>query len=165
MRVAMAVVLALAVAFVGWTAVRMLGELNDLRGGRESGEQAMAAARAMAPDLLSYNHATIEEDLKRAEALTTGALTARYRELRASLVPRVTEQRTVQEVSVAGAAVESATPDRVAVLLFVNMGTVKQAPGSAEPRHQVIQNRVRFVMVKSGSRWLVGDLSTLLGSA
>ncbi|WP_431904143.1 hypothetical protein [Nonomuraea sp. bgisy101] len=165
MRVALAAVLAVAVAFLGWTSLRMGGELEHLRGGRAAGEQAMVAARALAPDLLSYNYRTIEDDLNRAQALTTGELTRRYQELRRSLVPRAIEQRTVQEVSVAGAAVQDATPDRVSVLLFVNMGTTKQAQGDAEPRQQVIQNRVRFVMVKDGSRWLVGDLSTLVGSS
>ncbi|MFE3447751.1 hypothetical protein ACFXJ8_02350 [Nonomuraea sp. NPDC059194] len=164
MRIAIAAVLAVAVAFVGWVSLRMHGELDELRGGRAAGEQAMAAARTLAPDLLSYNYRTIDDDLDRAQALTTGELTHRFTELRTSLVPRATEQRTVQEVTVAGAAVQDATPDRVSVLLFVNMGTTKQAHGDAQPRQQVIQNRVRFVMVKDGSRWLVGDLSTLVGS-
>ncbi|MGV9301730.1 hypothetical protein ACWDLG_00005 [Nonomuraea sp. NPDC003727] len=165
MRVVMAAMLAAAVTFLGWVSLRMHGELSELREGRAAGEQALAAARALAPDLLSYNYRTIEDDLTRAQALTTGELAGRYQELRRSLVPRATEQRTVQEVSVAGAAVQDATPDRVSVLLFVNMGTTKQAQSDAEPRQQVIQNRVRLVMVKDGSRWLVGDLSTLVGSS
>ena len=60
---------------------------------------------------------------------------------------------------------ERAEPGRVEVLLFVNTGTVKKIAGKEEPQQQVSQNRARFVMVEQGSRWLVAELSTLLGTA
>ena len=70
----------------------------------------------------------------------------------------------MQQATVAGAGVESVGSDRVEVLLFMNMSTVRTLPGEKEPRQQVSQNRASFVMVKKDSRWLVAELSTLLGS-
>jgi Mce-associated membrane protein len=80
-------------------------------------------------------------------------------------VAKAKAQRTVQTAAVAAVAVERAEPGRVEVLMFVNTGTVKKITGKAEPRQQVSQNRARFVMIKQGSRWLVADLSTLIGTA
>lgn len=160
--IALLAALVIGLAAVVWV---MWSDLRNLRDGQAAGAEAMAAAKAVAPDLLSYNYRTIEQDLARAGEHTTGALTEQYKQLTANLVSTAKAQKTVQTVAVAGAAVERAEPDRVEVLLFVNTGTVKQLPGDAEPRQQVSQNRARFVMVRKDSRWLVEDLSTLLGTA
>ncbi|MED7927694.1 hypothetical protein SMD20_25765 [Nonomuraea sp. LP-02] len=139
--------------------------LRDLREADAAGDSAMAAARQVAPQLLSYDYRTIEQDLARAGGHTTGELTRHYKELATSLVTRAKAEKIVRTAAVAGAAVESASPDRVEVLLFVNMGTVRQVPGQSGPQQQVAQNRARLVMVRQGERWLAADLSTLLGSA
>ncbi|GAA3121076.1 hypothetical protein GCM10010466_10000 [Planomonospora alba] len=153
-----AVALALAVA-VGV----MLADLGRLRADEEAGRQALAAARSVAPDMLSYDYRTIEQDLARAAGYATGELTEHYRRLSATLAPSARRQRTVQSATVAGAAVESAGPDRAEVLLFVNMSTSRTPSGEEAPRRRVSQNRARFVMVKQDGRWLVAGLSTLLG--
>ncbi|MEU6720900.1 hypothetical protein ABZ897_56400 [Nonomuraea sp. NPDC046802] len=140
-------------------------DLRNLRDADVARVQALAAAKEAAPDLLSYDYRTVEEDLARAGRHTTGELTKHYKELTTSLVSRAKAQKIVQTVAVAGAGIERAEPDRVEVLLFVNTGTVKEIPGKAEPQQQFTQNRARFVMVWQDERWLVADLSTLLGTA
>nr|WP_260407985.1 hypothetical protein [Planomonospora venezuelensis] len=143
----------------------MLTDLGRLRSHETAGREALAVARSVAPDMLSYDHRTIEEDFARAGGYTTGELTGHYRLLLTTLGPRARQQRAVQSATVTGAAVESARPDRVEVLLFVNMSTVKAVPGEEKPRRQVSQGRARFVMARQDSRWLVAGLSTLLGDA
>ncbi|MFC4013298.1 hypothetical protein ACFOY2_39145 [Nonomuraea purpurea] len=140
-------------------------DLRNLRDADVARVQALAAAKEAAPDLLSYDYRTVEEDLARAGRHTTGELTKHYEELTTSLASRAKAQKIVQTVAVAGAGIERAEPDRVEVLLFVNTGTVKEIPGKAEPQQQFTQNRARFVMVWQDERWLVADLSTLLGAA
>lgn len=140
-------------------------DLRGMRAGEAAGAEAVAAARTIAPDLLSYDYRTIEQDLARAGEHTTGALAEHYRQLSGTLVAKARAEKTVQTAAVAGAAVMHAEPGRVEVLLFVNMGTVKQVPGKAEPQQQVSQNRAKLVMIKKDSHWLVEDLSTLLGTA
>lgn len=139
--------------------------LRDLRESETAGAEALTAARTYAPDMLSYDYRTIEADLVRARGYSTGALADHYRELTRVLAPTVKRQQTVQQAVVAAAAVESAAPDRVQVLLFMNMGTTKVLPGEKQPQKQVVQNRARFVMVRSEGHWLVSELSTLIGNA
>ncbi|SEH00269.1 Mce-associated membrane protein [Nonomuraea solani] len=139
--------------------------LRDLRDANAAGAAAMAVAKEVAPDLLSYDYRTVEEDLARAGTYTTGELTRHYKELTTTLVSKVKEQKIVQTIAVAGVGVERAEPGRVEVLLFVNTGTVKEIPGKEGLQQQFTQNRARFVMVRQDSRWLVADLSTLLGTA
>lgn len=154
-----AVVLSLAAAVLV-----MFADLSRLRGDEVAGQEALVTARSVAVDMLSYDYRTIEQDFARARVYTTGDLTQSYRRLTEALVPTARKQRTVQQATVAGAAVESAAPDRVEVLLFMNMGVVKTLPGDRQPRRQVSQSRARLVMVKKDSHWLVAELSTLLGN-
>ncbi|GIH91348.1 hypothetical protein ACFFMN_10130 [Planobispora siamensis] len=158
-----AVTLAVVALVLAGVAGFMFADLQRLRSGEEAGRQALEAARSAAPDMLSYDYRTIEQDLARAAGYTTGALTGHYRRLAGSLAPEAKRQRAVQSATVTGAAVESAGPDRVDVLLFVDMSTVRETPGE-EPRRQVSQSRARLTMVKTDSRWLVSELSTLLGN-
>ncbi|GAT66387.1 h domain protein [Planomonospora sphaerica] len=156
------VLTAVALVLAGAVGV-MLVDLDRLRADEEAGREALAAVRSVASDMLSYDHRTIEQDLARAAGYATGELTEHYRRLSTTLSPTARRQQAVQSVTVSGAAVESAGSDRVEVLLFMNVSTVKTPAGEKAPRRQVSQSRARFVMVKKGSRWLVAELSTLLG--
>ncbi|GAA5088774.1 Mce-associated membrane protein [Thermocatellispora tengchongensis] len=153
----------LAVTLGGVVAVAY-ANLRWLRESDSAGAEAMATARSVAADMLSYDYRTVEADLARAQGYTTGELAGHYRTLARSLAPQARKERAVQQASVVAAGIESAEPDRVRVLLFVDMATSKVAPGEREPRQRRELNRARFVMVKQDSRWLVAELSTLLGS-
>ncbi|GLW10513.1 hypothetical protein Misp01_56410 [Microtetraspora sp. NBRC 13810] len=165
-RLFKATVALLTLVVLGLAGVAIVGyaNLRWMRASDAAGTEALATARAVAVDMLSYNHATIEEDLARAESYTTGELTDHYQRLSETLVPSAKRQQAVQQASVVDAAVEAAEPDRVRVVLFVNMSVTRVVSGEPEPRTEASQSRARFVMVKEDSRWLVAELSTLLGS-
>jgi Mce-associated membrane protein len=165
MRTFTVILLGVLVAAAAVLVPTMWFDLRDLRAADAAGGEALAAAKQVAPDLLSYDYRSIEEDLARATRHTTGELTDHYKELTTSLVSKAKTQKTVQTVAVAGAGVERAARDRVEVLLFVDTVTVKEIPGQGEPRQQVTHNRARFVMVRQDGHWLVSALSTLLGTA
>ncbi|MFC4530341.1 hypothetical protein [Sphaerisporangium dianthi] len=139
--------------------------LRELRESESAAAEALAAARAYAPDMLSYDYRTIEADLARAKGYATGDLADHYGELSRVLVPVVRREQTVQQAAVVAAAVEAATPERVQVLLFMNMGTSKLVPGEKQPQRQVLHNRARFVLIRGQEHWLVSELSTLIGNA
>lgn len=139
--------------------------LRELRQSETAAAEALAAARTYAPDMLSYDYRTIDADLARARGYATGALADHYRELGEVLPPTVKRQQTVQQAVVAAAAVESAAPDRVQVVIFMNLATTKIPAGGTVPLKQVSQNRARFVLVNGDGRWLVSELSTLIGNA
>jgi Mce-associated membrane protein len=140
-------------------------DLRDLRDGDGAAAEAMATAKKVAPAMFSYDYRSVEADLARAGGYTTGELTRHYKELTTSLVSQAKAEKTVRTAAVVDAGVERATPDRVEVLLFVNMVTVKVIPDQDGQQQQVSQNRARFVMVRQDGRWLVAALSTLLGTA
>lgn len=165
MRTFAVVLLGVLVIVAGVLVPTMWLDLRDLRAADSAAAEAMATARRVAPDMFSYDYRTVEKDLARAGAYTTGELTRHYRELTTSLVSKAKAEKTVRTASVVDAGVERATPDRVEVLLFVNMVTVKVVPNQDAPQQQVSQNRARFVMVRQDGRWLVAGLSTLLGTA
>ncbi|MEU4536598.1 hypothetical protein AB0G15_17190 [Streptosporangium sp. NPDC023825] len=163
LAIGLMVAVALALAAAVWI---MFTDLSRLRADETAGREALAAARAVAPDMLSYDYRTIEQDFARAGGYTTGALSLHYRQLARSMAAQARRQKTVQQAAVTGAGVESVESGdfgRVEVLLFMSMSTVKTPEGGKEPRRVVSQNRARFIMVKKDSRWLVSELSTLLG--
>ncbi|WP_433251440.1 hypothetical protein ACQPYK_05945 [Streptosporangium sp. CA-135522] len=153
-----------AVAFALAAAVWVMSaDLGRLRADEAAGQEALTAARQVASDMLSYDYRTIEQDFARAGGYTTGALAQHYRQLATTFAPLARQQRKVQQVTVAGAAVEKVETGRVEVLLFMRTSVMRTAAGEKEPRRQISQNRARLVMVKKDSRWLVAELSTLLG--
>ncbi|MDP4501454.1 hypothetical protein OHA25_00975 [Nonomuraea sp. NBC_00507] len=165
MKTFVIVLLGVLVVVAGVLVPAMWFNLRDLRDADAAGVEAVAVAKKVAPDLLSYDYRSVEEDLVRAGAHTTGELTKHLKDLTTSLVAKAKAQKIVQTIAVAGAGVERAEPDRVEVLLFVNMSTVKEVSGEPKPRHEYFRNRARFVMVRQDSRWLVASLSTLVGTA
>jgi Mce-associated membrane protein len=153
---------ALALSAVIWI---MHTDLSRLRADEEAAREALAAARAVAADMLSYDHRTIEQDFARAGGYTTGALSLHYRELSRTMAAQARREKAVQQAAVTGAGVEAASgrSGRVEVLLFMNISTVKTPGEGREPRREINRNRARFIMIQKDSRWLVAEISTLLG--
>lgn len=157
-------VLAIAAAVLATAVTLSHLELRELRRTEEAAAEALATARSYASVMMSYDHRSIEQDLARAAGHATERLAARYRRLAETLVPEAKRDQAVQQVRVTGAAVESATPERVRVLMLINRTTSKLPPGAKSRRSEVVLGRVRFVMVKGGDgAWRVDELTTLLG--
>jgi Mce-associated membrane protein len=159
------VLLGVLVLVAGVLVPTMWFDLRELRDAEAAGVAALGAAKRMTPGLLSYDYRTVEEDLARAGAHTTGELTGHYKKLRASLVAGVKAQKSVRTAGVVAGSVVSAEPDRVAVLLFVNTDTVKEIPGQDVPERLREKNRIRLVMVRRDTGWMAAEMSTLLGTA
>ena len=138
LAIGLMVAVALALAAAVWI---MFTDLSRLRADETAGREALAAARSVAPDMLSYDYRTIEQDFARASEYTVGALSLHYRQLARSIAPQARRQKTVQQATVTGAGVESVESGgsgRVEVLLFMSMSTVKTPRGGegAPPRRQ-----------------------------
>ncbi|MGC5016172.1 hypothetical protein ACLQ2R_35865 [Streptosporangium sp. DT93] len=163
-RLAIALMAAVALALSGVVWV-MYADLSRLRADDRAAREALATARAVAADMLSYDHRTIEQDFARAGGYTTGALSLHYKELAGSVAAQARREKAVQQAAVTGAGVESASgrSGRVEVLLFMNISTVKIPGEGREPRREINRNRARFIMIQKDSRWLVAEISTLLG--
>ncbi|GAA4577531.1 hypothetical protein [Planotetraspora kaengkrachanensis] len=163
MRRLLVALTALSALFLAVAAVRTGLDLRRIQDGDRSAAEGLAAARALAPDMLSYDYRTIDQDLRRAQSRATGTLVRRYRELAETLPAEARRRRLVQQAVVAAAGVETATPEEVRVVLFVNMTRSSSEPGGDGPEQQVSQGRARLRMVTDGDGWRIADLTTLLG--
>jgi Mce-associated membrane protein len=158
-----AALLVLTVAALAAGLTWLLLDVRRLRDSEAAAAQALTAARSFAGDMMSYDYRTIDRDLGRARDHATGALAGHYRRLATTLAPEAKRVRRVQQAVVAEAGVESAGPDEVRVLVFLNMVTTSAVSRQDTPTQRVSQQRVRLVMVKTPDGWRIADLSTLVG--
>jgi Mce-associated membrane protein len=163
MRRLLIALMTLSAAILAVMVVRTGLDLRRIQDADRSAAAGLAAARTLAPDMLSYDYRTIDQDLRRAQSRATGTLARRYRELAATLPAEARRRQLVQQVVVAAAGVETATPEEVRVLVFVNMTQSSSEPDGDGPEQQVSQGRARLRLVTDGDGWRVADLSTLLG--
>jgi Mce-associated membrane protein len=122
-------------------------------------EQAPQAAERAAAAVLSYDHETIEADIKAAAKFLSGD----YRKDYVDTMEMVSEQAaktkaTVEAEVLASAAMTTGGEDakKVSVLLYVNQTTTSSV--NSEP--SVALNRVRLDMVEVDGSWLVAGITS-----
>jgi Mce-associated membrane protein len=121
-------------------------------------EAGLAAARASATDLLSYDHRRLEADFARAKAHLTGEVARGYEATTAVHVAAAARStRAVVEAQVVEASVVSASRSRVVTLLLVDQRT----RSAASPQPRLDRNQVRLTLAKVGDRWLVSGFDAL----
>src|SRR5690606_7835752 len=99
-RLAPVVALVLAAALAGTAAFGA----HRAAGLTTARADALAAATARVPDLLSYRAASLEEDLDRALAQTTGDFTADYQRILEDAVEPTARKRKISTAAVVSAA-------------------------------------------------------------
>ncbi|MQA84389.1 MAG: hypothetical protein GEV03_07150 [Streptosporangiales bacterium] len=153
--VVVAVVLALALAA---GVLALFFESRRLDALAQARTDALSAARSHATEILSYDYRTLEEDIARAKADTTGEFRQQYtKTASAALTPTATEQKAVVEAQVRGASVVSAGRDQVVVLLFVNQAREREGDSQVK----LDQNRVQMTLTKVDDKWLVSKVEAL----
>lgn len=116
---------------------------------------ATATARSTLEQILSYNHATMTQQLPASQALLTGAFKQEFGEtMNKTIVPLAQKEKTVVKARAYEIGVMSQTDDTVTVQAFVNQARTSDA--QKEP--SIDQNRVIATLTKSGDRWLVSAL-------
>ncbi|MDQ1706076.1 MAG: Mce-associated rane protein [Frankiaceae bacterium] len=123
--------------------------------------EAVAAARQVARDVLSYDYRTIDADIARAKADSTGLFAKQYAQTAAQLLAQAKQARAIVQASPSTPGVVSASHNEVVVLLFVDQASVKQLTGQKTPTTRIDQSRVRMTMSRVHGRWLVSQLNAL----
>jgi len=119
---------------------------------------ALAAARAHAQEILSYDHRTLDADFAKAEAALTGKFKKDYARTTSTVVrPSAEQYKVVVEAEVTAASVVRAGDDRVVALLFVDQTTTSTRLEGPK----VDLNRVRMTLVEQDGKWLVSELDAL----
>jgi Mce-associated membrane protein len=139
---------ALALAVVATLLARSASADADAR------SDALAAAKALVPDLLSYENATLQDDLAHAGALTTGTFGADYRKILKEVVePTATKQGISTQAAVSAAGIISGNRERVVALVFLTQTTTARGNHSA-----VSGSRVEVIMEREGDTWKIAGL-------
>lgn len=118
---------------------------------------ALAAAKERVPELLSYDAATLDDDLSRAHAQTTGSFADDYGKILDDVVrPNAAERKISTAAKVSAAGVVSGGRERVVVLLFLTQTTTSGAKDSS-----VSGSRVEVTMEPAGDGWKIAGLKPL----
>jgi Mce-associated membrane protein len=115
---------------------------------------ALAAAQTRVPDLLSYDKATLDDDLGRALDQTTGSFTDDYEQILTDVVEPTAQRRGIStHASISAAGVVSGDRNEVVVLLFLTQTTTAKGD-----RSSVSGSRVEVTMERSGDDWKIAGL-------
>lgn len=147
-----AIALALSLALLAATLVTTR---DDPQERPRAANAAVATARSTLERILSYNHATMTQQLPASQALLTGSFKTEFGEtMTKTIVPLAQKDKSVVKARVYEAGVMSQTDGTVTVQAFVNQA--KTSDAQKEP--SIDQNRVIATMTKVGNRWLVSGL-------
>jgi Mce-associated membrane protein len=149
-----------------WTLVVAVGAaavwLNLAAGNASSTDKArtegLAAARANAEQILSYDYRNLDKHFAAVKKRLTGKFSSEYARTSSQVVaPLATKYHAVVTAKVQAASVVSASGSEVTSLLFVNqMSQNDKAQGTL-----VDENRVRMTVKKVHGTWKVSDVKAL----
>ncbi|MGH3970332.1 MAG: RDD family protein [Mycobacterium sp.] len=122
------------------------------RGSQRTREEISAQGPKIVADMLTYAPKTLHDDFARAQSLTTDKYRGQLVEQQQSVEKG---HPAVNEYWVTNSAVLSATPDRAAMLLFM-----QGHRGGEQDRYITATVRVSFVK-GANQRWLVDDLAVV----
>ena len=152
-----AVILGALVVVLAATVLWEILQTMNANAATTAGQNAENQARSAAQTILSYDYRTLNSNMTKAEALTTGTFRQQYEADAPRLLGLAKQAQGVVTANVWQAGIVSASPSQVTVLLFVDQTTTQ----SSNQTPQLSQNRVKMVMQKVGGTWLVSQLQAL----
>lgn len=151
---ALLVLLVLLLVAASVLSVLLLGRLSDRRALERAREDAVAAGRQAIVNLDSISAATVERDMDRVLAGSTGTFKDQFERSRDDLQKLVVANKTISSGTVLSAGVVSA--DTVsATLLIAAERSIKDA---SNPQGATVHDRWRVYLEKRDGRWLVAKL-------
>jgi Mce-associated membrane protein len=146
------VVAALAVALI--LSLLALGSRDAQASSRTS---ALAAARTYAVQLASYNYRDLEGGFAIVAADSTPSFRRSFTESSDALKTTLTQYKATADASVVSAGLVSSDPSRAVALVFLT----QRIANSTQPKPTTDRSQVEITMVRSGSRWLIDQVTLL----
>ncbi|BBZ78816.1 hypothetical protein MANY_41530 [Mycolicibacterium anyangense] len=141
----------LALPLLAFALAVVVGILKWLGPDDASGQTAVVAAAEATTALLSYQPATVDQDLDKATDRLTGSFRAAYAALtKDTVIPDAKRRQITAVATVPGAAEVSAGHGHAVVLVFVNQTTIV---GDGAPTNT--NSSVRVTLDRVGGRWLI----------
>lgn len=156
-RIGTAAVLAAAVVGVGVGDGILSAQASGNTATQADRAAATAAAKTEMAQILTYNYKTINADLARAVADTTGEFNGQLSVMAGEIAPLATQQQTVTKAAVPVAAAVGSSANQVTVLVFADQSTTNKQ----QPKAQVSDDQLRVTMQKVKGRWLVEQFKAL----
>jgi Mce-associated membrane protein len=149
----LAVLLVLAVA-----AAVTFGVLLGRRAAADhAGAQALATARAYAVTLTSYDYRHLDRNFADVLDGATGEFKDEYAGAGRALRRLITQAKATAKGNVLAAGIQSESPDRVEVLVFVDQSITN----ASTPAPRLDRTRVLMTLTPHDGRWLVDKLELL----
>ena len=146
--------LLVALAALATTTILFGVRANHLQQATSARTQALAAARADAVVIASYDYRKLDAYFNSVKTIATGSFAKQYTKANTTLRGILTQSKAVVKAKVIGAGVESSTDRRAVVVLFVDQSVV-----NASGAPQTDRSRMLMTLQKSAGRWMVSDLA------
>ncbi len=150
-RLAVGGLVALLIVTTG-AAISFAWKLKNRDDLARASDEALAAARTYAVALTSIDAAHTDQDFTAVRSGATGDFARMYDESAQKLKPLLVQAKSVSKGRVVGAGVQSASTDRVVVVLFVDA----EITNVTFPTPRVDRNRITMTMEHVDGRWLAG---------
>jgi Mce-associated membrane protein len=154
-RVLLLTVLGLAAAAAVLAAVLLAIELQDAPDEEARRQEILQAARQQGVNITTLDHRSVERDLQRVLALSTGNFRAEFEAGTKDLTDLVVENKAVSTGEVLEAGIVTADSDSARVLVVAD-STVSN---STTEEQQVRHYRMQLDLVRRGDRWLTSALT------
>ena len=122
---------------------------------------ALNAAARITRDILSYDYRTIDRDLARARAETTGAFASQYAAAATQLRLQALATHAIVQARVRDTGIVSADTNHVVILVFADQVSVTRLKAAQVPTTRLIPSAVQMTLTHTGGRWRVSALSAL----
>jgi Mce-associated membrane protein len=147
------VVVGLVVAALVYVALRLRHD-DATASARKSG---LAAARAYALDIATYDYKTLDQDFGRVTSHATPAFKQKFDQSSAALRDLLVKYQAHATGTVLAGGVESASTSRVVAVLFVD----QTVTNTNDKQPAVNRNRLEVTVEHHGGRWQIADVKLL----
>ncbi len=147
--------LALGVVAAAVVVVMLAMRLEDASAEDQRREDILQAARQQGVNITTLDHRTVDEDLGRVLALSTGAFREEFEAGTKDLTDLVVENKAVSTGEVLAAGIVTADSDSARVLVVADSTVSNTTSEEQQVRHY----RMQLDLVRSGNRWLTSGLT------
>jgi Mce-associated membrane protein len=141
--------------------VLLVGKVSSTTDENAARHGALRAAAGLARDILSYDYRTIDRDLARARADTTGEFAGQYASAAAELRSEARRTQAIVQARVRDTGIVAATGDQVVVLVFADQVSITRTAAAVSPTTRVIPSAVQLTLTRDGDRWRVSALTAV----
>ena len=160
-QVLLLVLLVLAVAGCVVAAAVLAGRWQDARAEEQRRQDILQAARQQGVNITTLDHRTVEEDLDRVLALSTGSFRKEFVAGTKELTDLVVANQATSTGEVLEAGIVTSDADSARVLVVADSEVSNSSAEELPTRHY----RMQLDLVRRGDRWLTSDLQFVeLGS-